>query len=137
MSRQVFDSFAGFDDFLVYLAVALVLTGVFIAIYIRVTPYREIALIREGNMAATYSLSGALLGFVIPLASAIEHSVGLVDMAIWGLIAMLIQLAAYVAVKLTIPAIGTDIPAGKTAQGFFLGAVSLAVGVLNAACMSY
>ena len=137
MSRQVFDSFAGFDDFLVYLAVALVLTGVFIAIYIRVTPYREIALIREGNMAATYSLSGALVGFVIPLASAIEHSVGLADMAIWGLIAMLIQLAAYVAVKLTIPAIGTDIPAGKTAQGFFLGAVSLAVGVLNAACMSY
>jgi putative membrane protein len=137
MSRQVFDSFAGFDDFLVYLAVALVLAGLFIAIYIRVTPYREIALIREGNMAAAYSLSGALIGFVIPLASAIEHSVGLVDMAIWGLIAMLIQLAAYVAVKVAIPAIGTDIPAGKTAQGFFLGAVSLAVGILNAACMSY
>lgn len=137
MSRQVFDSFAGFDDFLVYLAVALILLGLFTAIYIRVTPYREIALIREGNMAATYSLSGTLVGFVIPLASAIEHSVGLVDMAIWGFIAMLIQLGAYVAVKLTIPSIGTDIPEGKTAQGFFLGAVSIAVGVLNAACMTY
>lgn len=137
MSRQVFDSFAGFDDFLVYLALALLLLGLFTAIYIRVTPYREIALIREGNMAAAYSLSGTLLGFVIPLASAIEHSVGLADMAIWGLIAMLVQLGAYVAVKLTIPSIGTDITAGKTAQGFFLGAVSLAVGVLNAACMTY
>jgi putative membrane protein len=135
--RQVFDSFAGFDDFLVYLAVALVLLGLFIAIYIRVTPYREIALIREGNMAAAYSLSGALIGFVIPLASAVEHSVSLVDMTIWGLIAMLIQLGAYVAVKLTIPGIGTDIPENRVAQGFFLGAVSLAVGVLNAACMSY
>ncbi|HET7403487.1 MAG TPA: DUF350 domain-containing protein [Usitatibacter sp.] len=135
--RQVFDSFAGFDDFLVYLALALALTSVFIALYIRVTPYREVALIGEGNMAAAFSLSGALVGFVIPLASAIEHSVSLVDMAIWGLIAMLIQLAVFVVVKLTIPTIGTDIPAGKTAQGFFLGAVSLAVGVLNAACMSY
>ena len=98
--RQVFDSFAGFDDFLVYLAVALVLLGLFIAIYIRVTPYREIALIREGNMAAAFSLSGSILGFVIPN-------------------------------------IGRDIPENRTAQGFFLGAMSVAVGVLNAACMSY
>jgi putative membrane protein len=135
--RQVFDSFAGFDDFLAYLAVALVLLGFFIAIYIRVTPYREISLIREGNMAAAYGLSGSLIGFVIPLAAAIQESVSLVDMAIWGVIAMLIQLAAYVAVKLTIPSIAKDIPAGKAAQGFFLGAVSVAVGVLNAACMSY
>lgn len=135
--RQVFDSFAGFDDFLAYLAVALVLLGFFIAIYIRVTPYREIALIREGNTAAAYSLSGALFGFVIPLAAAVEHSVGLVDMAIWGLIAMLIQLAAFVAVRIVVPGIAQDIPANKAAQGFFLGAVSLAVGVLNAACMSY
>jgi putative membrane protein len=135
--RQVFDSFAGFDDFLIYLAVALVLLGLFIAIYIRVTPYREIALIRSGNMAAAYSLCGALIGFVIPLASAVEHSVSLVDMAIWGLIAMLIQLGTYVAVKLMIPSIGRDIPENHVAQGFFLGVVSIAVGVLNAACMSY
>ena len=135
--RQVFDSFAGFDDFLVYLAVALVLLGVYIAIYIRVTPYREITLIRAGNMAAAYSLSGAVIGFVIPLASAIEHSVGLADMAIWGLIAMLVQLAAYAAVRITIPTITRDIPAGQAAQGFFLGAIAIAVGMLNAACMSY
>jgi len=30
-----------------------------------------------------------------------------------------------------------DIPANKGAAGFFLGCFSLAVGVLNAACMSY
>lgn len=135
--RQVFDSFAAFDDFLAYLAVALALVGLYVAIYIRVTPYREIALIRAGNMAAAYSLSGAVIGFVIPLASAIEHSVSLVDMAIWGLIAMLIQLGVYVAVKLCIPSIGRDIPDDRSAQGFFLGAVSIAVGILNAACMSY
>ena len=135
--RQVFDSFAGFDDFLVYLAAALVLLGLFVAIYVRVTPYREVALIREGNMAAACSLSGSLMGFVIPLAAAVEHSVSLVDMAIWGLIAMLVQLAAYVAVKLMIPTIARDIPDNRVAQGLFLGVVSIAVGVLDAACMSY
>lgn len=135
--RQVFDSFAGFDDFLVYLAVSLAYLAVFIAIYIRVTPYREVALIREGNMAASFSLSGAILGFIVPLASAVQHSVSLVDMAIWGLIAMAVQIGAFIVVKLLIPSITQDIAAGKGAQGFFLGALSLGVGMLNAACMSY
>jgi putative membrane protein len=135
--RQVFDSFAGFDDFLVYLAVSLAILAVFIVIYVRVTPYREIALIREGNMAASFSLSGALLGFIVPLASAVQNSVSLVDMAIWGLIAMVVQVAAFVVVKLLIPSITQDIAAGKGAQGFFLGSLSLGVGLLNAACMSY
>lgn len=135
--RQVFDSFAGFDDFLVYLAVALVLLAVFVAIYIRVTPYREIALIREGNMAASFSLSGALLGFIVPLAAAVQNSVSLADMALWGLIAMVVQIAAFVVVKILIPSITEDIPANKGAQGFFLGSLALGVGLLNAACMSY
>jgi putative membrane protein len=135
--NHVLESFAGFDDFLAYLALSLVLLGFFVAIYVRITPYREITLIREGNLAASFSLSGAVLGFIVPLASAIEHSVSLVDMAVWGLIALVVQLAAFVAVKLMIPHIAEDIVAGKSAQGFFLGAMSLGVGLLNAACMTY
>ena len=135
--RQVFDSFATFDDFLVYLALAVALLALFVAIYIRVTPYREIQLIREGNMAASFSLSGALLGFIVPLASAVQHSVNLLDMALWGLVAMLVQLAAYVVVKLLIPSLTEDIPNNKTSAGFFLGSLALGVGLLNAACMSY
>ena len=135
--RQVFDSFATIDNFFIYLAVAVALLAIFIAIYIRVTPYREIALIREGNMAASFSLSGSLLGFIVPLAAAIQHSVNLLDMAMWGVIAMLVQLAAFVVVKLLIPTLTQDIPANKTSTGFFLGSISLGVGLLNAACMSY
>ena len=135
--RQVFDSFAGFDDFLVYMALALVLLAMFIAIYVRVTPYRELQLIREGNMAASFSLSGALLGFIVPLTAAVKYSVGLVDMAIWGLIALAVQIAAFMVVRLLIPTIAEDITANKGAQGFFLGTLSLGVGLLNGACMSY
>jgi putative membrane protein len=135
--RQVFDSFARIDDFLVYLLVSLAYLGVFISLYIRVTPFREIALIREGNMAASFSLSGAILGFIVPLASAIQHSVSLVDMAIWGVVAMVVQVLTYVVVKMTIPTITEDIAANKGSAGFFLGSVSLGVGLLNAACMSW
>ena len=135
--KHVFDSFAGFDDFLVYMAAALALLAAFIVIYEKITPYREFQLIHAGNTAASFSLSGAILGFAIPLGSAVRGSVSLVDMAIWGVIALVVQLAAFVAVKMLIPSITKDIPAGNSAQGFFLGSVSLAVGVLNAACMSY
>ncbi|HYC34843.1 MAG TPA: DUF350 domain-containing protein [Usitatibacter sp.] len=131
------DSFATFDDFLVYLALAVVLLAAFVSVYIRVTPYREIALIREGNMAASFSLSGSLLGFIVPLAAAVRHSVSLVDMALWGLVAMVVQIVAYIVVKMLIPTLTEDIPANKTSTGFFLGTLSLGVGLLNAACMSY
>jgi putative membrane protein len=135
--RQVFDSFAGIDNFLVYLTVSLAYLAVFVALYLRVTPYREIELIRQGNMAAAFSLSGSILGFVIALAASVQHSVSLVDMAIWGSIAMLVQIAAFMVARLLIPSISEDIPANKTSVGFFLGSLSLAVGLLNAASMSY
>ena len=67
-------------------------------IYVRVTPHREFALIREGNIAAAFSLGGAVLGFVIPLGAAVRSSVNLADMAIWGLIALAVQIAAFVVV---------------------------------------
>jgi putative membrane protein len=127
----------GLDDFLVYFALSLVLLALFLVIYLRVTPYREIALIREGNAAAAASLSGALLGFVLPLASAVVHSVNLVDMAVWGAIALAVQVAAYGVARLVIPGFAQGIPAGNVAEGVFVGALSLGVGILNAASMTY
>jgi putative membrane protein len=135
--RQVFDSFAGFDDFLVYLGVSLALLYLFVWVYIRVTPWREMALIRTGNMGAAFSLAGAILGFIVPLSAAVKYSVNIVDMLIWGLIALLVQIAAFIVVKMLVPTVTKDIEGGNAAQGFFMGVASLAVGLLNAACMSY
>ena len=134
---QILESFGGFDDFLLYLAISGVLLAAFVAIYVKITPYREIALIRDNNMAAAFSLSGAVIGMVIPLANAVEYSVNPIDMAIWGFIALAIQLLVFVIARISLPNIAVDIPAGKQASGFFLGAISIAAGLLNAACMTY
>ena len=134
---EILASFGGFDDFLLYLAISGVLLAIFVAIYVRITPYHEVALIREGNMAASFSLSGSLIGMVIPLANAVEFSVNPVDMAIWGFIALAIQLIVFMIARIALPTIAVDIPAGKQASGFFLGAISIAAGILNAACMTY
>jgi putative membrane protein len=128
---------AGFDDFLVYFAASIALAALFLAIYVRVTPYPELALIRAGNSAAAASLSGALLGFVLPLASSVAHSVNLADMAIWGAIALAVQIAGYGLARALLPTIASGIAAGQVAHGVFLGALSLALGILNASCMTY
>ena len=71
MSYTLNESIRYFDDFLIYFAVALLLFVAFTFVYVIVTPYNEIALIREGNTAAAISLSGAMLGFALPLASTV------------------------------------------------------------------
>jgi putative membrane protein len=131
-------SIRGLDEFLIYFAASLVLLGVFIAIYIWITPYREIALIREGNAAAAASLSGTVLGFSIPLAQSIAQSVNLAEMAMWGAIALAVQILVFVvASRVVFPGMATDIPNGKVAPGVVVGALSIATGILNAACMTY
>ncbi len=134
---ELMQSFSGFDDFLIYLGIAALLMAVFVAIYVRITPYREIALIREGNMAAAFSLSGTIIGMVLPLSSAIQSSVNLLDLMVWATIALAVQLIVFIIARIALPHIAQDIPAGKQASGIFLGAISIAAGILNAAAMTY
>ncbi|HOG03268.1 MAG TPA: DUF350 domain-containing protein [Accumulibacter sp.] len=123
--------------FLAYFAVAMVLLALFLLVYLNVTPYHELALIRAGNSAAAVSLSGALLGFAMPVANVIAHSDTLIDLASWGAIAGIIQILAYLVARFTLPQLNQDIPADKLAPAIFLAAISLGVGVINAACMGY
>src|SRR5215510_2216653 len=130
-------SIAGLPSFGLYLLASFVLLAVFLAVYVSITPYKEITLIREGNTAAAASISGAMLGFVIPLANAIIHSANLADMVMWGGIALIVQLIVYAIVARMIPDIASGIPQGKVAQGVFLAALSVSTGILNAACITY
>ena len=56
-------SLAGFDEFLVYAGLSVVFVYAYMLIYLRLTPYDELKLIKEGNVAAALSLSGTVLGF--------------------------------------------------------------------------
>ena len=130
-------SLSGFDDFLLYFGLSVVFVAIFSVVYGWVTPYDELQLIREGNPAAAASLSGALIGFILPLASAVIHSVNPWDMMLWAAIALVVQILVFVAVRLMVRDIARLITEGKVATGVFLGALSLAAGILNAACMTY
>ena len=81
--------------FLAYFGTALILTLVYMVIYMWVTPHDEIKLIRENNLAASLASVGSLIGFSLPLASAIANSAALDDCAIWGVIAIVVQVVVF------------------------------------------
>lgn len=128
---------ATLPNFLAYLGAAIVLLVAFVAIYLYVTPYDEIHLIRNNNKAAAISLSGAILGFALPIANVIAHSDTLADLAVWGVIAGIVQLLAWGVARVALPTLKEDIAAGRTAPAAFVATLSLTVGLINAACMTY
>jgi putative membrane protein len=130
-------SLSGFDEFLIYAGLAIVFIYVFMIAYLWLTPYQELKLIKDGNVAAALSLAGAVLGFTFPLAAAIRNSMNPWDMMLWGLIAALVQLLVYVAVRYTLLNVVRRIPDGQVATGIVLATISVSAGILNAACMTY
>ncbi|QRM20882.1 DUF350 domain-containing protein [Dechloromonas sp. TW-R-39-2] len=122
--------------FFAYFATATAMLAGFVALYVMVTPYREISLIRAGNEAAAISLGGAVIGFALPLAVSVAVSHNLHAMIAWGLVAGVVQLLVFVAARLALPRINQNIPEGRMASGIFLALLSIAVGILNAGCIA-
>lgn len=131
------NSLYGLLPFLAYFILAVVMLVVFTAIYKLVTPHKEMALIKENNSAASLSLTGAVLGFSIPIASAAANSVSLIDFAIWGIVAGILQIITFLVFRTFYPKVSSRIEKGETAIGIHLGGISISVGLLNAACMTY
>ncbi len=136
MSHPLTLSFVGLPAFLAYFGVAVVLLLLFAVIYTRLTAHDEFALIRQGKPAASVALGGSLIGFVLPLCSAIVHSVSLVDFVIWALIALVIQIVTFFVVRLFLPNLSQRISNDEMAAGTFVALTSVAIGAINAACMT-
>ncbi len=128
---------ATLPSFLAYLGASIVLLVGFVTLYLYVTPYDEIKLIRANNTAAAISLSGAILGFAMPIANVIAHSDTVLDLTFWGVVAGLVQLLAWALARVALPQLQEDIKAGRVAPAIFVAALSLTVGLINAACMAY
>lgn len=131
-----FIDFASVSAHLQALGVACVALVVFVAIYVMVTPYKEFALIRDGNAAAAISLGGAILGYTIPLAMSVAQSESMNDLLLWSAVALVAQLVAYAITRLLFKQLAADVAAGKQAPAIFLAVVSVAIGLLNAAAMT-
>ena len=123
--------------FVVAFVAAGLFTVIFKIVYQWVTPYNEGQLIREGNVAAALALGGALVGYVLPLASALSNTVTLLEFCAWAALAGVLQIAAFTLVRVVVMKdVTARIEKGEIAAGVYLMSISLAVGLLNAACMT-
>lgn len=123
-------------NYALHLLLAALLLVMFFIVYVRITPYDEVLLIRQGNNAAALTLAGAVLGFSITIASAILHTASYQEFLGWAAGAMLVQVAAHAVTTRLLHMSKEHIESGNTAFGGLLGAISLAVGAINAACIS-
>lgn len=123
-------------NYLLYLGCGFLLLAVFSVVYMKITPVDEIALIRQGVIAPALSFGGALLGFSLTLASSAMHTNAIAYFVIWGVLAGVIQVLAFVFMSLIIKGASAAIAQNNIAIGALLGITSLAIGILNAGCLS-
>lgn len=128
--------FAGLPIFMLHLGSATLVWVAALALYAWITPHREFALIRSGNMAAAVSLGGAGIGLALPLAFCLAASVNVWDVLIWGSVTLILQLIAFRAVDLLIGNLSKRIEDDEIAAATFLAMTKIALASLNAAAVA-
>ncbi len=136
MNEQLVTFLANLSEFLIFLVVASVLVLLFLFVYTRVTRHDELDLIKKNSTAAAVAFSGSLIGFALPLASTMINSVNVIELVLWGVIALIVQVLVYLLIRLPMPRISERIEADEVAAGIWLGACSVVAGILNAASMT-
>jgi len=135
--EAVLQSFvAGFPVLLAHSAVTLAILAVGIFLYIKITPYDEISLIRDGNTAAAISLSGAILGLAIPLSFSMASSISVWEVMVWGPVTLILQLIAYRFADMILRDLPERIIAGEVGPAILLVSIKLAVAAVNSAAVT-
>ncbi len=133
----MYASILNLPSFFLFFAVAVALSAAYLAAYTISTTHNEFDLIRQNNVAAALSLGMSLTGFALPLASAIVNARTVVDLLVYGCVAILVQIIVYWLVRIMLPNLSQRIAQGEVAAALFLGAASLAGGVVTAASLVF
>ena len=96
-------------NYATHLIASAILLGVFFVIYTKVTPFDELALIHAGKGGAAWSLGGALVGFSLTLGSAIVHNATLVEVVMWAVAAMIVQIIVFTVASRLMHTVRTEI----------------------------
>lgn len=114
----------------------LVLLAVGIVCYMWLTPFNERRLVKEGNVAAGIMVLGTLIALSLPLAATLASSLVLLDILVWGLIALAIQLVAFYIASHLVTGLRGMIEQGNIAAALVVIGIQLAIAILNAGAMA-
>jgi putative membrane protein len=123
-------------NYALHLVAAGLLLFVFFLVYTWATPFDEMTLIRQGNVAAALTLGGALIGFSMTVASGLVHTDALRSFVCWSAAAAAVQLLTYVLVSRLLHMSKQQIEGNNVAFGVLLAAISISVGAVSAGALS-
>lgn len=127
---------AGFPVFITHSAISLGILLVGTLIYIKITRHDEMALIRSGNTAAALSLAGAVIGLALPLAFSLAASASLMELIIWGAVALILQMIAFRVADLMLKDLPARIEKGEMGSAVLLVTIKLSTAIINAAAIA-
>lgn len=111
--------------------VALLIGGVYL--YIKITPYDDMKLVKEGNIASAISLFSIIVGLAIPLAFCLTQASEVPDILFWGSFTVAIQLFAFKVCDWMLSDLSGRIERGEISAAIVLLAVKLAAAFINSA----
>ena len=118
-----------------HLFITLCLLFLGITSYIFLTPIKELKLIKDGNLSASISFSGALLGIGIPLASSLSVSNSIFEIIIWGLTAIVLQLLCFKVTDTFLKDLSKRIEDDQLATSILLFSLKISVSLVNSAAI--
>jgi putative membrane protein len=127
---------AGFPVFLAHAGVTVIILFAAAALYVLLTPHKEITLIREGNTAAAVSLGGVLLGLAIPLSASLRASTNLIEIGLWGAVTVVVQLLVFRLVDMILRGLPKRIQEGEISAAALLVGAKIATALIIAAARS-
>ena len=123
-------------NYALHLVAAGLLLVVFFLVYTWATPFDEMTLIRQGNVAAALTLGGAMIGFSMTVASGLVHTDALSSFVGWSAAAAAVQLLTYVLVTRLLHMSKQQIEGNNVAFGVLLASISISVGAVSAGALS-
>lgn len=122
--------------FLAQFAIALATLAVAVAVVLRATPADELALVRAGNLAAAVWTAGTVVAMAMPIGAALQFSHGTAEVAVWGGLAALIQIATYFVAAAIVGKTRATLEAGELPSALLVVAIQIGVAFVTAAALS-
>ena len=127
---------SGFPGALANCGVTLAVLLAGVAVYAVLSPHREFQRVRAGEAASAIVFAGVILGLTLPLALSLYASTSLIELALWGLATVTVQLLAFRIIDLLLNGLPQRAAEGDIGAAVLLVAARMAVALILSASVA-
>ncbi|MDR3508020.1 MAG: DUF350 domain-containing protein, partial [Caulobacteraceae bacterium] len=120
MSPEIQAFATGFPTSLAHAGVSALLLLIGAAVYGLLSPFKEVARVREGEAASALVFGGVVISLAIPLALSLNASTSLLELGIWGAATVVVQLLAFRLIDFLLRGLPQRVAEGEVAAAVVL-----------------